>query len=49
MHCTKEITDWLKSDKQDGEFEILNDDQIIFNVTAVDEEIDDVFEDQCLT
>jgi len=30
---TKEVTDWLENDKQDGGFEILNDEQIILNVT----------------
>ena len=45
---TKEVTDWLESDKQDGGFEILNNDQIIFNVTTVDEEVDDDVEDSVL-
>uniref|UniRef100_A0A2S2R2Q4 Jerky-like n=1 Tax=Sipha flava TaxID=143950 RepID=A0A2S2R2Q4_9HEMI len=45
---TKEVTDWLESDKQDEGFEILNDDQIICNVTAVDKEVDDDVEDLAL-
>ncbi|KAL4135498.1 hypothetical protein QTP88_007104 [Uroleucon formosanum] len=46
---TKEVTDWLENDKQDGGFEILNDEQIILNVTAVEEEeIDEDVEDSGL-
>lgn len=45
---TKQVKDWLGSDKQYGGFEILNDDQIIFNVTAAEEEIDDYVEDSVL-
>jgi len=44
---TKEVTGWLESDKQDGGFEILNDDQIIFNATTIDE-VDDDVEDSVL-
>ncbi|KAL4143342.1 hypothetical protein QTP88_005683 [Uroleucon formosanum] len=40
---TKEVTDWLENNKRDGGFEILNDEQIILNVTAVEEE--EVYED----
>jgi len=42
---TQEVTNWLECDKQVGGFEILNDDQIISNVIAV-EEIDDVKESE---
>jgi len=43
---TQEITNWLECDKQDRGFEILNDDQIISNVIAVEEVDDDVEESE---
>lgn len=34
---TKEVTNWLENNKQNGGFEILNDEQIILSVTVVKE------------
>lgn len=41
----EKLTDLLESDKQNGGFEIFNADQIIFNVTAAEKEVDDDVED----
>jgi len=43
---TREVTNWLECDKQDGDFEILNDDQITSNVIAVEGVDDDVKESE---
>ena len=45
---TEEVIDWLDCDKQDEGFEILNDDELISNVNAVEEEVEDGDEESVL-
>lgn len=45
---TKGVADLLESDKHDGGFEILYDDQIISNITDFEEEVDDNIEKSTL-
>jgi len=44
---TKEVTDWLKNNKPGG-FEIFNEEQIILNIPAVEEKVDDGVKDSVL-